>query len=103
MAEGSYDGVPRLFAANSDDAAAYRDGYERIMREMALARRYGWTPTERQLVVAVAQAQSVYASVRRGKFVGGQRPEWLHGRADALRDLLHAGAGAFPDEDERDV
>jgi hypothetical protein len=101
MAEGSYDSVPRLFAATGDDAAAYRDGYESVMREIAWARRYGWTPTERQLVIAVTQAQSVYASARRGKFIGGQRPEWLHGRADALRELLHAGVGAFP-TDERE-
>ena len=102
MAEGSYDGVPHLFAATSDDAAAYRDGYERVMREIAWARRYGWTPTERQLVIAVAQAQSVYASARRGKFIGGQRPEWLHGRADALRELLHAGVGVFPTDERED-
>ena len=98
MADGDFDGALRTFESASDDAA-YRDGYERVIREMAWARRHGWMPTERQLVMAVSQAMSVYTSARRGKFIGGQRPEWLHGRADALRALLHAGAGMFPDDE----
>ncbi len=96
MTDGGFEQAPRTFTGSGDDAAAYRDGYERVMRELAWARRQGWTPTERQLVVAITQAQSVYASARRGKFIGGQRPEWLHGRADALRELLRVGTGAFP-------
>jgi hypothetical protein len=34
------------------------------------------------------QSVRVYAAARGGKFVGGQHPEWLHGRVDALRDAL---------------
>ncbi len=102
MAEASFDGVPRMFAASSDDATAYHDGYERAMRELAWARRYGWVPSERQLAVAISHAMSVYTSARRGKFIGGQRPEWLHGRADALRELLRMGTSALP-ADERDA
>jgi hypothetical protein len=47
-------------------------------------------------VIAISQAQRVYTTARGGKFVGGQRPEWLHGRADAMRALLRQGVGAFP-------
>jgi hypothetical protein len=106
MADAGFDGVPRIVAGSGsgDDATAYRDGYDRAMRELAWARRYGWTPSERQLVLAISHAMSVYASARRGKFIGGQRPEWLHGRADALRELLRMGTSALPTtDDERDV
>ncbi len=80
------------------DAVAYRDGYARVMREISWARAQGWTPTERQLVLALSQAGKVYAAVRGGRSIGGQRPEWVHGRADALRALLRHGVGALPQE-----
>jgi hypothetical protein len=102
MADAGFDGVPRVSASSGDDAAAYREGYERAMRELAWARHYGWIPSERQLVLALSQALNVYASARRGKFIAGQRPEWLHGRADALRELLHMGTSTLP-TDERDA
>ena len=84
-------------AAAADDAsdhAAFEDGYQRVKREIAWARARGWSPTQRQLTVALMQAVRVYATVRGGKVVSGQRPEWLHGRAEALRELLRGGAGA---------
>jgi hypothetical protein len=85
-------------APDSDsDASAYADGYRRVMREMAWVRARGWAPTERQITVALMQAMKVYATARSGKFVSGQRPEWLHGRADALRALLRQDAGAPPE------
>lgn len=73
------------------DATAYQSGYDRTMRELRWARAHGWNPTERQLVVALAQALRVYGAARGGKPIGGPRPDWLRGRADALRALLHAG------------
>jgi len=80
------------------DANAYQSGYERTMREFTWARAHGWVPTERQLVVALAQAQRVYGAARGGKPIGGQRPDWLRGRADALREVLHQlHAGATDD------
>lgn len=83
-----------------EDDAAYLAGYQSVMRELAWARRRGWHPTERHLVLAISQAQRVYTTARGGKFIGGQRPEWLHGRADAMRALLRQGVGAFPTEDD---
>lgn len=80
------------------DAEAYRSGYARMMREVELGRAVGWRPTERQLVVALSRAARIYASARRGKPVGGQRPDWLKGRADALRALLRQGIGSMPEE-----
>lgn len=87
-----------LDAAAGGDAAAYRDGYARVMREIGWARAHGWTPTERDLVLALSQAGKVYATVRGGRSIGGRRPEWVHGRADALRALLRHGVGALPQD-----
>ncbi len=80
------------------DEEAYRAGYARTMREVELGRAAGWRPTERQLVVALTRTARIYASARRGKPVGGQRPDWLKGRADALRALVRKGVGSLPDE-----
>ncbi len=80
------------------DEVAYRAGYARMMREVELGRASGWKPTERLLVVALSRTARIYASVRHGKPVGGQHPDWLRGRADALRELLRRGVGA-PAED----
>ncbi len=95
MAQNSFDGLPaaRLDDFTSDEVA-YRDGYARVMRELMWARSRGFVPTERQLVLALTQANRVYAAVRGGKFVGGRRPEWLRGRADALRTVLRDGISA---------
>ena len=74
----------------------YADGYNRATRELAWARAHGFVPTERQLVRAVTQAMKVYEVVQGGKAVAGRHPEWLRGRADALRDLLRQGVGSVP-------
>jgi hypothetical protein len=74
------------------DAAAYQSGYERTMREYRWVRAHGWAPTERQIVRALTQTLRVYSAARGGKHVSGPRPDWLRGRADALRDLLRQQA-----------
>jgi hypothetical protein len=74
------------------DAEAYQAGYMRTLREFQWAQAHGWTPTERQLVVSLSQAIRVYSAARGGKPIGGPRPDWLRGRADALRELLRAAA-----------
>jgi hypothetical protein len=84
------------FEGPGRDEAAYRAGYARMMREVELGRAMGWRPTERQLVVALTRTARIYTSVRRGKPVGGQHPDWLKGRADALRALLRQGVGSLP-------
>ena len=94
---------PRDDADDGRDAVAYRDGYTRVMREMSWARSHGFVPTERQLVLALTQAVKVYSTVRGGKSIGGRRPEWLRGRADALRALLHNGVGAIPRDEPDDA
>jgi hypothetical protein len=83
MADGWVDrNAPSTAEADVD---AYAAGYRRVMSEITWVRSRGWMPTERQPLM---QIMRVYSAARGGKFVGGQRPEWLHGRADALRDLL---------------
>ena len=94
MAESSSGRL--LDAPRDSDELAYADGYRRVMRELAWARAHSFTPTERHITLALAQAARVYAAARGGKFVGGRRPEWLRGRADALRELLHQGVGHIP-------
>lgn len=91
------DGPLPLDDARGGDTAAYRDGYARVMREIGWARAHGFVPSERELVLALNQAGRVYTTVRGGKFVGGRRPEWVHGRMDALRALLRNGVGAEPE------
>lgn len=73
---------------------AYASGFTRTVREFEWACAHGWAPTPRQLVVARAQALHVYTTVRGGKPIGGSSPEWLHGRAEALRVLLLRQASA---------
>lgn len=89
------DSGPTSLGGREDDAA-YLAGYQSVMRELTWASRRGWQPTERDLALAILRAQRVYTTARAGIFVGGQRPEWLHGRADALRALLRQGVGALP-------
>jgi hypothetical protein len=95
MERGGSDTLPMR---GDGDEVAYRAGYLRTLREMEWGRMQGWVPTERQLVLALTQAMRVYTAVRSGKPIGGQRPAWLHGRADALRELLRQGAGLQPEE-----
>ncbi len=80
-----------LIKPEDDDESAYRDGYARIMREVAWIREHGYMPTERQLVLALMQAVKVYDTVRGGRSIGGRHPEWLRGRADALHALVRSG------------
>lgn len=75
-----------------DDPLAYQEGYSRTLLEFAWARDHGFVPSERLLVLALMQANKIYDTVRGGKSVGGKQPEWLHGRADALRTLLSHGS-----------
>lgn len=84
---------------NMRDEEAYQAGYARMMREVEMGRAMGWRPTERQLVVGLARTARIYASARRGIPVGGQRPDWLKGRADALRTLLRQGVGSVPENE----
>lgn len=100
MADSGFGELVRTSSDRDGDAAAYEDGYRRVMREMAWVRARGWAPSERQITVALMEAMKVYATARSGKFVGGQRPEWLHGRAEALRTLLHQGLGALPESED---
>ena len=48
------------------------------------------------MVRAVTQAMRVYEVVQGGKAVAGRHPEWLRGRADALRDLLRQAQAPSP-------
>jgi hypothetical protein len=80
---------PRHFPIEGkDDPLAYQEGYASTLREFDWARDHGFVPSERLLVSALMQANKIYDTVRGGKSVGGMQPEWLHGRADALRTLL---------------
>ena len=82
--------------AQKSDGTAYRDGYQHAMRELSWARTRGFVPTERQLVRALMQALKVYHVVSGGKSIAGRHPDWLRGRADALRTLLRQNVGAMP-------
>lgn len=73
----------------SDDEA-YERGYTGTLREYEWAQARGWTPTQRQLVISLSQAIRVYSAARGGRPISGPRPAWLHGRADALRELIRA-------------
>src|SRR5262249_12341866 len=99
MTDGDFSWPADDAAPAERGAAAYRDGYQRAMRELAWARTHGFVPTERQIVRALAQALKVYQVVHGGKSIAGRRPEWLRGRADALRTLLREGAITLPAPD----
>jgi len=70
------------------DEAAYHMGYALAMREFAWVVAHGYAPTERQIVQALTQTMRVYTAASSGKYVSGQRPDWLRGRADALRQII---------------
>ncbi|HEX9037600.1 MAG TPA: hypothetical protein VF808_11485 [Ktedonobacterales bacterium] len=80
----------------------YRAGFETIMRDFAWGASRGYTPTERQLVLAVTHAARIYSATRGGKPVSGRSPDWLRGRVDALRTLIRRGVAAQPESIERD-
>ena len=94
--DGSGELGRRSIGLDSDEAA-YHDGYQRMLRASDWARDRGWVPSQRQLTVALMRTMRVYSAVRGGKAIAGQRPEWLRGQADALRELLRQGVGALPD------
>ena len=83
-------------AASEEPESAFRIGYNRTLREFAWALARGYSPTERQLVVALTQTMRVYTAARVGKHIGGQSADTLRGRADALRMLIRQGAAARP-------
>jgi hypothetical protein len=85
---GSSHGAPADGITSSD----YDAGYAQAAREATWARLRGWTASERQLTVMLMRAARIYASVRGGKSVAGQSPEWLRGRLDALRALVRQRA-----------
>jgi len=73
-ANGNDDGGAPPVSAK-DDEEAYRAGYLRTMREMEFVQSsYGWTPSERQLVLALRGGRCVEAFEARDGGVGA------HGR-----------------------
>ncbi|MBF6589637.1 MAG: hypothetical protein IVW57_03780 [Ktedonobacterales bacterium] len=92
MTHESFGGPSNELAQIESDAEAYHSGYTRTLREYQWAQSHGWTPTERQFVVSLSQTMRVYSAARGGKPIGGPRPDWLRGRADALRELLRQSA-----------
>jgi hypothetical protein len=85
-------GPPHGAPINAANGADYDAGYEQVTREVAWVRLRGWDPSERQLTVMLMRAARIYATVRGGKSVAGQSPEWLRGRLDALRAVLRQRA-----------
>src|SRR5262245_34968411 len=100
MADGGFSWPADGSSPTQSDSAAYHDGYQRAVRELAWAQTRGFVPTERQLVRALMQALKVYHVVSGGKSIAGRHPDWLRGRADALRTLLRQGVGTIPTSDE---
>jgi hypothetical protein len=88
LESGPSRGAPGNGTAGSD----YDAGYAQVMREATWARLRGWDASERQLTVMLMRAARIYATVRGGKTVAGQSPEWLRGRLDALRALVRQRA-----------
>lgn len=88
--------------ADAEGSADYRAGFNTIMRDYAWGASRGYSPTERQLVLAVTHAARIYTAARGGKPVSGRSPEWLHGRVDALRTLIRQGVAAEPESVERE-
>ena len=88
--------------ANVEGSADYRAGFNTIMRDFAWGASRGYSPTERQLVLAVTHAARIYTAARGGKPVSGRSPEWLRGRVDALRTLIRRGVAAQPESVERE-
>jgi len=95
-ANGNNEGGAQPVGAK-DDEEAYRAGYQRTIREAEFVlSSYGWSPTERQLVLALTRTVAIYSAARQGKPVSGKHPEWLRGCADAIRELLRQQAGCPP-------
>jgi hypothetical protein len=94
MTPDEFDGLlrrptpaPEQTSATPDEAA-YHMGFTLAMREFAWVVAHGYAPTERQIVQALTQTMRVYTAASSGKYVSGQRPDWLRGRADALRQII---------------
>lgn len=88
--------------ADVDGSAEYRAGFATIMRDYAWGASRGYSPTERQLVVAVTHAARIYTAARGGKPISGRSPDWLRGRVDALRALIRKGVAAEPESVEHE-
>ena len=99
MADGGFSWPADGGLPDQSAGTAYHDGYQRAMRELAWARTHGFAPTERQLVRALTQALRVYHVVSGGKSIAGRHPDWLRGRAEALRTLLRQGVSIIPAPD----
>ena len=76
----------------TSDEAAYHMGFALAIREFSWVVAHGYAPTERQIVQALTQTMRVYTAASNGKYVSGQRPDWLRGRADALRQIIRQRA-----------
>jgi len=100
MADGGFSWPADSDSPGPSDGTAYHEGYQRAMRELAWARTQGFIPTERQLVRALMQALKVYHVVSGGKSIAGRHPDWLRGRADALRALLRQGVSTTAASDD---
>lgn len=87
---------------NVEGSAEYRAGFNAIMRDYAWGASRGYSPTERQLVLAVTHAARIYTAARGGKPISGRSPDWLKGRVDALRTLIRQGVAAEPESVERE-
>ena len=98
MDDSHFDGGDLVPAGPHVDEASYRAGYRQVFTELELARHFGRMPTERQLVRGMMRLMRVYATARGGKFVSGQKPDWLLGRADALRKVLASRLWSEPTE-----
>ena len=76
------------YQAESPD---YYAGFTSVLRELSGAQARGFTPTERQLVLAITHSARIYTFARGGKPVAGRSPDWLRGRVDGLRSALRRG------------
>jgi hypothetical protein len=70
------------------DSPDYYAGFTSVLQELSDAQARGFTPTERQLVLAITHSARIYTFARSGKPVGGRSPDWLRGRVDGLRSAL---------------
>ncbi len=78
------------------ESSDYYAGFTSVIRELSMAQTRGFTPTERQLVLALTHAARIYSSARSGKPIGGRSPDWLRGRLDGLRASLRHDTASRP-------
>jgi hypothetical protein len=86
----SRDSLAEIQTESSD----YYAGFTSVNRELSIAQTRGFTPTERQLVLALTHIARIYATARSGKPIGGRSPDWLRGRLDGLRASLRNNTAA---------